>query len=160
MEKEGPNDGLVSVESSKWGQYLGTLEDVNHLDLVGWVNAARYKWAEITGREIKFRPATFYLGVADWLAGEVEGIPKDGDDNGELEGEVGGGVKFNDETSGSSDVVFDADFPEDVSPAKRTRIASNGGPTSELPKVTGDTLSPGRNVYDSFPPLRPSWTKS
>lgn len=160
MEKEGPNDGLVSVESSKWGQYLGTLEDVNHLDLVGWVNAARYKWAEITGREIKFRPATFYLGVADWLAGEVEGIPKDGDDNGELEGEVGGGVKFNDETSGSSDVVFDTDFPEDVSPAKRTRIASNGGPTSELPKVTGDTLSPGRNVYDSFPPLRPSWTKS
>jgi len=73
LEKEGPNDGLVSVKSSKWGTYLGTLEDVNHLDLVGWINTARYKWAEFTGREIKFKPATFYLGVADFLARQVEG---------------------------------------------------------------------------------------
>ncbi|KAF7436617.1 hypothetical protein PC9H_003450 [Pleurotus ostreatus] len=76
LEKEGPNDGLVSIESAKWGTYLGTLEDVNHLDLVGWINTARYKWAEIVGKEIKFRPATFYLAVADMLAGEVEGQPK------------------------------------------------------------------------------------
>ena len=55
------------------GTYLGTLEDVNHLDLVGWVNTARYKWAEIMGREIKFKPATFYLGIADNLARVVEG---------------------------------------------------------------------------------------
>lgn len=51
LEKEGANDGLVSVESSKWvrcvkniwaklncyhmqGTYLGTLENVSHLDLV------------------------------------------------------------------------------------------------------------------------------
>src|SRR4051812_38952707 len=27
---EGPNDGLVSVESSKWGTYKGTLVDVSH----------------------------------------------------------------------------------------------------------------------------------
>ncbi|KAF8203197.1 triacylglycerol lipase [Pholiota molesta] len=73
LEKEGPNDGLVSVESSKWGTYLGTLSHVNHLDLVGWVNTARYKWAEMMGKEIKFRPATFYLGIADMLAREVEG---------------------------------------------------------------------------------------
>lgn len=73
-EKEGPNDGLVSVESSKWGTYLGTLSDVNHLDLVGWTNTARYKWAEIMGKEIKFRPATFYLGIVDMLAGEVEDV--------------------------------------------------------------------------------------
>ena len=89
-EKEGPNDGLVSVDSSKWvsgggdimhvrsntrqGTYLGTLVDVNHLDLVGWINTARYKWAEIMGKEIKFRPATFYLGIADRLAREVEGL--------------------------------------------------------------------------------------
>ncbi|ESK98102.1 triacylglycerol lipase [Moniliophthora roreri MCA 2997] len=73
LEKEGPNDGLVSVDSAKWGKYLGTLEGVNHLDLVGWINTARYKWAEMTGREIKFRPATFYLGIADMLAKEVEG---------------------------------------------------------------------------------------
>lgn len=54
------------------GTYLGTLEGVNHLDLVGWVNTARYKWAEIMGREIKFKPATFYLGITDHLARVVE----------------------------------------------------------------------------------------
>ncbi|RDB29528.1 Lipase 2 [Hypsizygus marmoreus] len=79
LEKEGPNDGLVSVASSKWGTYLGTLSHVNHLDLVGWINTARYKWAEIMGKEIKFRPVTFYLGIADMLAGEVEGIPREGE---------------------------------------------------------------------------------
>ncbi|EMD41945.1 hypothetical protein CERSUDRAFT_110499 [Gelatoporia subvermispora B] len=73
LEKEGPNDGLVSLKSAKWGTYLGTLEGVNHLDLVGWINTARYKWAEIMGREIKFKPATFYLGIADHLARVVEG---------------------------------------------------------------------------------------
>lgn len=80
LEKEGDNDGLVSVESAKWGKYMGTLTHVNHLDLVGWINAARYKWAELTGREIKFRPGTFYLGVADMLAREVEG-QTDGDED-------------------------------------------------------------------------------
>jgi len=73
LEKEGANDGLVSLASAKWGTYLGTLEHVNHLDLVGWINTARYKWAEIMGREIKFRPAQFYLGIADHLARVVEG---------------------------------------------------------------------------------------
>ncbi|OCH94719.1 alpha/beta-hydrolase [Obba rivulosa] len=73
LEKEGPNDGLVSLKSAKWGTYLGTLEGVNHLDLVGWINTARYKWAEIMGREIKFKPATFYLGIADHLARVAEG---------------------------------------------------------------------------------------
>lgn len=74
QEKEGPNDGLVSIESAKWGSYLGTLNHVNHLDLVGWINTARYKWAEIMGNEIKFRPSTFYLGIVDMLAREVEGL--------------------------------------------------------------------------------------
>lgn len=32
---EGPNDGLVSVESAKWGEYLGTLQ-ADHLDEVNW----------------------------------------------------------------------------------------------------------------------------
>lgn len=51
---------------------------MNHLDLVGWVNTARYKWAEIMGREIKFKPATFYLGIADHLARVVEGaVPQE-----------------------------------------------------------------------------------
>jgi len=88
LEKEGPNDGLVSVRSAQWvcsyypsnphpinasqGKYLGTLEDVNHLDLVGWINVARYKLAEWSGKEIKFKPATFYLGITHTIAEEVE----------------------------------------------------------------------------------------
>jgi triacylglycerol lipase len=46
-EREGPNDGLVSVESSKWGTYKGTLLGVNHLDLINWSNRLRFtvqKW--------------------------------------------------------------------------------------------------------------------
>ncbi|KAI9461182.1 Alpha/Beta hydrolase protein [Russula earlei] len=77
LEKEGPNDGLVSVESAKWGTYLGTLQDVSHLDLVGWINTARYSWARFRGRDIRFRPATFYLSVAHHLAREVDGDPWD-----------------------------------------------------------------------------------
>ncbi|KAI0803326.1 Alpha/Beta hydrolase protein [Irpex lacteus] len=86
LEKEGPNDGLVSLKSARWGTYLGTLEGVNHLDLVGWVNTARYKWAEIMGREIKFKPATFYLGVADHLARVVESQTSTHDNHEQVEG--------------------------------------------------------------------------
>jgi len=75
--KEGPNDGMVSVESSKWGTYLGTLDGVNHLDLIGWIGNARLQWAKLTGHEIKFKPATFYLGIADHLAKVVERIDSD-----------------------------------------------------------------------------------
>ena len=40
---EGENDGLVSVNSSRWGTYKGTLVDVSHLDLINWSN--RVRWA-------------------------------------------------------------------------------------------------------------------
>lgn len=72
---------------------------MNHLDLVGWVNAARYKWAELTGRDIKFRPATFYLGIADYLAGEVDGVPKD-DEQDKGKGKLGDGVNVKDGVAG------------------------------------------------------------
>ena len=72
---------------------MGTLSQVNHLDLVGWINTARYKWAEIMGKEIKFRPATFYLGIADMLAREVEGQGDNPHEGGEIEKpKVGPGV--------------------------------------------------------------------
>jgi triacylglycerol lipase len=79
------------------GIYLGTLSGVNHLDLVGWVNAARYMWAEMTGNEIEFRPATFYLGIADMLAGEVEGQPKEGEKEGEAGSKTDTAVKVQEE---------------------------------------------------------------
>ncbi|TYJ58737.1 hypothetical protein B9479_000573 [Cryptococcus floricola] len=68
LGKEGANDGLVSVKSAKWGEYRGTLVGVNHLDLVGWVNTMRYAVAGWSGKPIAFKPATFYLEVADYLA--------------------------------------------------------------------------------------------
>ncbi|KAJ3154775.1 hypothetical protein HDU89_008015 [Geranomyces variabilis] len=41
---EGPNDGLVSVESAKWGQYIRTLK-ADHLDLINIYEA--YKWEAV-----------------------------------------------------------------------------------------------------------------
>jgi len=73
----------LSSHKTQQGTYLGTLEHVNHLDLVGWINTARYKWAELMGNEIKFKPATFYLGIVDHLAKVVEGLkPEDVDAEG------------------------------------------------------------------------------
>ncbi|TIC02411.1 alpha/beta-hydrolase [Wallemia mellicola] len=68
VEREGENDGLVSVKSARWGTFMGTIDGANHLDLVGWVNHARFAWAEFTGRAIKYKPATFYMEIADNLA--------------------------------------------------------------------------------------------
>jgi triacylglycerol lipase len=42
QREEGANDGLVSVKSSKWGTYKGTLVDVSHLDLINWTNRLRW----------------------------------------------------------------------------------------------------------------------
>ncbi|GMK56650.1 hypothetical protein CspeluHIS016_0304900 [Cutaneotrichosporon spelunceum] len=66
--KEGPNDGMVSVSSAKWGEYRGTLLGVNHLDLIGWVNQLNYMMSSLTGKPIEFKPATFYLEMSDYLA--------------------------------------------------------------------------------------------
>ncbi|KNZ47699.1 hypothetical protein VP01_620g4 [Puccinia sorghi] len=77
----GPNDGLVSVASAQWGSYLGTLDNVNHAELVGWVEP----WKTLTKKQIKhripsdehqphqqhsgqFKVVPFYLQVVDSLA--------------------------------------------------------------------------------------------
>ncbi|CAG8564744.1 13395_t:CDS:2 [Dentiscutata heterogama] len=59
-EKEGPNDGLVSVKSAQWGKYLGTVE-CDHWDLTN-------KWRIKIGSS--FDPIEFYLKVATFLAAE------------------------------------------------------------------------------------------
>ncbi|GAA5861112.1 hypothetical protein JCM3774_002194 [Rhodotorula dairenensis] len=69
-EREGANDGLVSVDSAKWGEYRATLENVNHLDLVGWIGKFRYSYAAWSGNDIKFRPVSFYCALAEQLADE------------------------------------------------------------------------------------------
>jgi triacylglycerol lipase len=48
---EGPNDGLVSVASSKWGTHKGSLVGVNHLDLINWTNRLRWTVLRWMGRE-------------------------------------------------------------------------------------------------------------
>ena len=52
-KEEGPNDGLVSVASSRWGTYKGTLVDVSHLDLINWTNRLRWLIWELSGNERK-----------------------------------------------------------------------------------------------------------
>ncbi|KAF9091936.1 hypothetical protein BGX23_004770 [Mortierella sp. AD031] len=49
MDREGPNDGLVSVKSAQWGMYVRTIPNADHMDLMNWVNAlawsrARFPW--------------------------------------------------------------------------------------------------------------------
>ncbi|KAI7278911.1 alpha/beta-hydrolase [Hortaea werneckii] len=67
---EGPNDGLVSVASSKWGTYCGTLDNVSHLDLINWTNRLRWYFWEVTGHKRNFNAIAFYLGISDMLAKE------------------------------------------------------------------------------------------
>ncbi|KAI3403888.2 TGL2 [Candida oxycetoniae] len=63
------NDGLVSVESSKWGNYAGTLDNVDHLDLINWTNRARLGLDKIMwAKQPPFNPIALYLDVADKLA--------------------------------------------------------------------------------------------
>lgn len=67
---EGPNDGLVSVESSKWGTYKGTLHGVSHLDLINWSNRMKWTVREWMGMKRTFNAIAFYLDIADMLAKE------------------------------------------------------------------------------------------
>ncbi|POR38551.1 Lipase 2 [Tolypocladium paradoxum] len=65
---EGPNDGLVSVDSSRWGTYEGTLLGVSHLDLINWPNRVRWTVREWMGTKRAFNAIAFYLGITDMLA--------------------------------------------------------------------------------------------
>ncbi|KAJ5180834.1 Arrestin-like N-terminal [Penicillium capsulatum] len=66
-EAEGPNDGLVSVASSRWGGeqgYKGTLMGVSHLDLINWTNRLKWLVGDVTGNPRKFNAIAFYLDIA------------------------------------------------------------------------------------------------
>ncbi|ODQ66406.1 alpha/beta-hydrolase [Nadsonia fulvescens var. elongata DSM 6958] len=67
QKKEGDNDGMVSVESAKWGEYLGTLEEADHLDVINW----HYRLDRLLQlRKTKFDAKLLYLQLADKLAKE------------------------------------------------------------------------------------------
>ncbi|KAI7898595.1 Alpha/Beta hydrolase protein [Cokeromyces recurvatus] len=66
-EKEGENDGLVSVESAKWGHYIKTL-DADHWDL----NGQRYRWRHtrsnfFSNNTNRFNTIDFYMELATRL---------------------------------------------------------------------------------------------
>ncbi|KAI1822098.1 Alpha/Beta hydrolase protein [Xylaria intraflava] len=84
---EGPNDGLVSVASSQWGSYKGTLGGVSHLDLINWTNRWRWMLRSLVGETpgyvsrvpfslkrcsygCSFNAIAFYLSITDMLAKE------------------------------------------------------------------------------------------
>ncbi|KAG8629983.1 hypothetical protein KVT40_001602 [Elsinoe batatas] len=67
---EGPNDGMVSVASSQWGTYKGTLQGVSHLDLINWTNRLRWFLWELGGKKRNFNAVALYLDIADMLAKE------------------------------------------------------------------------------------------
>lgn len=65
----GDNDGMVSVESAKWGEYLGTLDQVDHLDLINWTNKSRTVIDRVLFNvKPKFNAVALYLDIADNLA--------------------------------------------------------------------------------------------
>ncbi|EDN07913.1 predicted protein [Histoplasma mississippiense (nom. inval.)] len=69
-QEEGPNDGLVSVRSSKWGGqggYQGTLMDVSHFDLINWTNRFQWPVSNLSGDRRKFNALALYLDIADML---------------------------------------------------------------------------------------------
>lgn len=61
---EGPNDGLVSVQSSQWGKYQGTLDNVSHLDLINWTNRLRVRYsANISETHANVFTVCFFAGL-------------------------------------------------------------------------------------------------
>jgi triacylglycerol lipase len=62
--EEGANDGLVSIDSARWGEASNQWPDTNHADLVNWPNPA----AKLQGRWRDRTPD--YLALVGRLADE------------------------------------------------------------------------------------------
>jgi triacylglycerol lipase len=64
-EKEGENDGLVSVTSAKWRDeyFKGTLDETDHLNELGWWDISQLAEGETPEKLLK-RIHRFYAGVA------------------------------------------------------------------------------------------------
>lgn len=58
------NDGMVSVSLARWGNYEGTLDNVDHLDLINWTISLPFPKVELQ----KFNPIALYLDIADTLS--------------------------------------------------------------------------------------------
>ncbi|KAG0682767.1 hypothetical protein C6P40_004028 [Pichia californica] len=63
---EGPNDGMVSLKSCKWGEFKGFLDDVDHADLINWMGIL--KKTKLALGISNFNPNYFYLDIINNLA--------------------------------------------------------------------------------------------
>lgn len=65
---EGDNDGLVSVQSAQWGNYMGTIDDCDHLDVINLrgINS----WLDLPPLRSThdFNAMALYLEIMDNLA--------------------------------------------------------------------------------------------
>ncbi|QPG75566.1 hypothetical protein FOA43_002921 [Brettanomyces nanus] len=69
--EEGPNDGMVSINSCKWGKYMGCLNGVDHKQLINWMGGIKRLKTAIGIQDKGFNPPAFYLDIADNLAKNV-----------------------------------------------------------------------------------------
>ena len=67
-EKEGENDGLVSVASAKWkdAYFKGVLDNTDHLNELGWWDISQLLDGE-TQDQLLARIHKFYAGLAAHL---------------------------------------------------------------------------------------------
>ncbi|KAH7332588.1 Alpha/Beta hydrolase protein [Rhizoctonia solani] len=72
--KEGENDGVVSVASAKWGEYLGTISGVNHTEVIGhkFTQTRPSDVLNFIGGVQPFDHKAFFLKHAKYLASNVE----------------------------------------------------------------------------------------
>lgn len=67
-EKEGPNDGLVSVRSAKWQDvfFQGVIKDTDHFNIVGWWELSQI-WARESNNDLRQRIHELYADIAAGL---------------------------------------------------------------------------------------------
>lgn len=63
------NDGMVSVELARWGNYMGTLQDVDHMDLINWTNRVKAVVDKVMFAQTpSFNAVALYLDIAETLS--------------------------------------------------------------------------------------------
>ncbi|KAG9112437.1 hypothetical protein FRC07_007916 [Ceratobasidium sp. 392] len=73
--KHGENDGAVSVQSAQWGEYLGTIPNVTHTEIIGHKLTQFTRLGDVLNRlggQAPFDPKQFMIKHARKLATEVE----------------------------------------------------------------------------------------
>ncbi|KAL0581950.1 lipase 2 [Marasmius crinis-equi] len=72
---DGENDGVVSLKSSQWGEYLGTIQGVNHTELIGhkFTHLRPTDLLDFVGHKAPFNPKQLMVKHANKLAVDVEG---------------------------------------------------------------------------------------